>query len=185
RPNFWDATRGYSGERGLSQGDELVRALFQIQRKRERPLLLVPLVFLWSKFPDQPGLKPIDFVLGPRGWPSPVRSIGQYLVNRRHVALQVGEPMNVQSLLETTTGLPDDVRVRRITYAMLRRLERERRSITGPAQKTPSRVRQEILRSPRLQSAIEDTARAPGTNRQRQTQRALSMLREVQATPGP
>jgi len=182
-PNFWDATRGYSGERGLSQGDEVVRALFQIQRKRERPLLLVPLVFLWSKFPDKPGLKPIDFVLGPRGWPSPVRSIGQYLVNRRHVALKLGEPINLQTFLANTSGLLDEVRVRRITYAMLRRLERERRSITGPAQKPPARVRQEIMRSPKLRSVIDDLAKSEGGDHRRQNQRALGMLRELQATP--
>lgn len=184
-PNFWDATRGYSGERGLRQGDELVRALFEIQRKQERPLLLVPLVFLWSKFPDKAGLKPIDFVLGPRHWPSPVRSIAQYLVNRRHVALKLGEPMNVQTFLENTQGLLDEVRVRRITYAMLRRLERERRSITGPAEKPAARVRHEIIRSPKLRNAIEDLARAEGGDRHRFAQKALAMLREIQAIPGP
>lgn len=183
-PNFWDATRGYSGERGLRQGDELVRALFQIQRKRERPLLLVPLVFLWSKFPDKAGLKPIDFVLGPRGWPSPVRSIGQYLVNRRHVALKLGEPMNVQTFLNNTNGLLDDVRVRRITYAMLRRLERERRSITGPAEKPAARVRLEIVRTPRLRNTIDDLTRSEGGERDRHHQRAIALLREIQATPG-
>jgi len=184
-PNFWDATRGYSGERGLRQGDELVRALFEIQRKQERPLLLVPLVFLWSKFPDKAGLKPIDFVLGPRHWPSPVRSIGQYLVNRRHVALKLGEPMNVRTFLDNTQGLLDEVRVRRITYAMLRRLERERRSITGPAEKPAARVRHEIVRSPKLRNAIEDLARSEGGDRQRFAQKALTMLREIQAIPGP
>lgn len=184
-PNFWDATRGYSGERGLRQGDELVRALFEIQRKHERPLLLVPLVFLWSKFPDKPGLKPIDFVLGPRHWPSPVRSIAQYLVNRRHVALKLGEPMNVRTFLENTHGLLDEVRVRRITYAMLRRLERERRSITGPAEKPAARVRHEIIRSPKLRNAIDDLARVEGGDRHRFAQKALTMLREIQAIPGP
>ncbi|HEY6724569.1 MAG TPA: 1-acyl-sn-glycerol-3-phosphate acyltransferase [Polyangiaceae bacterium] len=184
-PNFWDATRGYSGERGLRQGDELVRALFEIQRKHERPLLLVPLVFLWSKFPDKAGLKPIDFVLGPRHWPSPVRSIAQYLVNRRHVALKLGEPMNVRTFLDNTQGLLDEVRVRRITYAMLRRLERERRSITGPAEKPAARVRHEIVRSPKLRNAIEDLARVEGGDRHRFAQKALAMLREIQAIPGP
>ncbi len=183
-PNFWDATRGYSGERGLREGDELVRALFQYQRKHERPLLLVPLVFLWTKFPDKSGLKPIDFMIGPRGWPSPVRSIGQYMVNRRHVALKLGEPLNVQTFLSNTSGLLDEVRVRRITYAMLRRLERERRSIIGPAQKPAERVRHEIVRSPKLRGAIEDLAKSDGGDKGRHTERALAMLREIQATPG-
>lgn len=181
-PNFWDALGSATGERGLNEGDELVRALFEVQRRREQPLLLVPLVFLWSKFPDKPGLKPVDFIIGPRGWPSPIRSIGQYMYNYRHVALRLGEPLNVQTFLESAQGLDEEVLVRRITYAMLRRLERERRGITGPAQKSPDRVRQEIIRSPKLRTVIDDLA-SNQAERRATNQRALGMLKELQATP--
>lgn len=181
-PNFWDALGSATGERGLNEGDELVRALFEVQRRRQRPLLLVPLVFLWSKFPDKPGLKPVDFIIGPRGWPSPIRSIGQFMYNYRHVALRLGEPLDVQAFLASSSALDEEVRVRRITYAMLRRLERERRSITGPAQKSPERVRQEIVRGPKLRSVIDDLSNTAAERRATE-QRATSMLKELQATP--
>jgi glycerol-3-phosphate O-acyltransferase len=75
------------------------------------------------------------------------------------------------------------VLVRRMTYAMLRRLERERHSVTGPLQKAPDRVRHEIVRGPRLQELIDDLAAEKPGERAKVTERALDMLKELQATP--
>ena len=72
--------------------------------------------------------------------------------------------------------------VRRLTYAVLGRLERERRSVTGPAEKPPERVRQEIIRSPKMRAVIDDLA-DERTDKYMLRQRALEMLKELQATP--
>lgn len=182
-PNALDIVAGASGGRGLKEGDELIRTLIDLSREREQPLLLVPQVFVWSKSPDTRGTKPIDFVLGPREWPGAIRTVGQFLLNYRHVALRVGEPLDLSEYLANQQAASDAVHVRRITYAMLRRVERERRSVTGPAAKPPDRVRHEILRSPRLRSTIEELAGVRTRDRAVLVSRALAILREMQATP--
>ncbi len=159
-PGVLDVAAGASGGRGLKEGDELVRTLIDLQRERKAPILLVPQVFVWTKQPDTRGTRRMDFLLGPREWPSPARTVGQFLSNYKHVALKAGEPLDLSEFLEGANGASDAVRVRRVTYAMLRRLERERRSVTGPAEKAPDRVRMEILRSPRLRKVISDLAGA-------------------------
>jgi glycerol-3-phosphate O-acyltransferase len=64
----------------------------------------------------------------------------------------------------------------------LRRLERERRAVLGPARKTPDRLREEVVRSPKLQKVIHDMA-GEGTDERRViTSRALAMLQEMQAS---
>jgi glycerol-3-phosphate O-acyltransferase len=98
------------------------------------------------------------------------------------VALRAGEPLDLSAFL-AKDGVSEDQAVRRITYAMLARVERERRSVTGPAEKPPDRVRMEIVRSPRLRGVIEDLAGEKPTDRYVVTARALAMLRELQATP--
>ena len=55
-----------------------MRTLFDLQRLRREPILLVPQVFVWTKQPDTRGRRPLDFVLGPREWPSPARTVGQF-----------------------------------------------------------------------------------------------------------
>src|SRR5689334_17732636 len=154
-PGVLDLAAGATGGRGLKEGDELIRTLFEVQRQNQsRPILLVPQVFVWTKRPDTRGTRTLDFLVGPREWPSPVRTLWQFLGNYRHVELKAGEPLDLRAYLETAAPAADESHVRRIVYAILRRLERERRSVTGPAQKPPDRVRHELVRSPKLQATI-------------------------------
>ncbi len=182
-PGVIDVATGATGGRGLKEGDGLLQTLMRQQGERDTPILLLPQVFVWTKQPDTRGTRPLDFVLGPREWPSPLRTVGQFLYNYKHVALKVGEPLNLKEFLASSEDASDDVAIRRITYAMLRRLERERRSVTGPAEKAPDRVRLEIVRSPKLRSVIRDLAGERPADRYVLTGRALGMLKELQATP--
>lgn len=182
-PSVIDVAAGATGGRGMKEGDEIVQALFRIQRRSERPLILLPLVFVWSKSPDKLGSRPMDLLLGPRHWPTPARALGQFAYNFKHVALRTAEPLVISEMLANNPGLSDDVLVRRITYAVLRRLERERRAVVGPAEKAASRVREEILRSPRLRSVVDDLAGQDPEARKAQTAKAVAMLKELQARP--
>jgi glycerol-3-phosphate O-acyltransferase len=183
-PSVFDVAAGASGTRGLKEGDELVRTLFELQRRSDRPIFLVPQVFVWSKAPNTRGTEPFDFIIGSREWPSPTRTVAQFFYNYRHVELKVGEPINLQQFLNSQNGASDQGIVRRLTYAVLARLERERRNITGPAEKAPERVRQEIIRSPKLRAVIDDLA-DERESRFALQKRADEMLRELQATPDP
>jgi len=182
-PGVIDVAAGASGGRGLKEGDEHVRTLIRMQRNRRKPILLVPQVFVWTNRPDTQGTQWLDFILGPREWPSPIRAIGQFLYNYRHVELKAGEPLDLLRYLETEQECSDDVHVRRVIYAMLRRLERERRTVTGPAQQPPDRQRLQVLRSPKLQAAIAHMAGERVEDRNALNHRVLKLLKEMQATP--
>ncbi len=182
-PSVLDVAAGATGGRGMQEGDELVRALIDIQRKSERPLILLPLVFVWSKGPDKLGLRPMDLLLGPRHWPTPARALGQFAYNFKHVALRTAEPLEISELVRDNPGLSDEVLVRRLTYAVLRRLERERRAVVGPAEKAAERVRTEIVRSPRMREVIDDLSGNDPEAKKANVGKALSMLKELQALP--
>jgi glycerol-3-phosphate O-acyltransferase len=181
-PGVLDVATGASGGRGLKEGDELVKTLFQLQRRQERPIFVVPQVFVWTKFPDKRGTEPFDFLLGPREWPSPARTAAQLLHNFKHVELKLGEPIDLSVFLNETTGATDAVRLRRLNYMVLGRLERERRSVIGPAEKAPERVRHELIRNPRLRAVIDDLV-DERNDRHTLVKRAHEMLKELQATP--
>lgn len=181
-PGVLDLAAGASGGRGLTEGDALMRTLIDVQRERERPILLVPQVFVWSRLPDTRGTRPLDLLLGPREWPSALRTAGQVLANASNAELRTGEPISLARYLRESDAPSDAVRVRRITYALLRRVERERVAITGPAQKPPDRVRDEILRSPRLGRVVEELAGERAEDRGAVLAEAERMLRGLQAT---
>jgi glycerol-3-phosphate O-acyltransferase len=58
--------RKVGARRSLSEGDDLIRALFALQRGRSTPILLVPQVFVWTKSPDRREGGVVDALLGSR-----------------------------------------------------------------------------------------------------------------------
>jgi glycerol-3-phosphate O-acyltransferase len=183
-PGMLDLAAGASGGRGLKEGDELIRTLFEVQRSDpSKPILLVPQVFVWTKRPDTRGTRAFDFLVGPREWPSPVRTMWQFLANYRHVELKAGDPLDLRAYLESAGPASDETHVRRVVYAVLRRLERERRSVTGPAEKPPDRVRDEIIRSPKLQATIRAISTTKNEDARELTEKAANILKKLQAMP--
>jgi len=182
-PGMIDLAAGTHG-RGQRQGDEHLRVLLRLQRERpEQPILLLPQVFVWTNRPDTQGTRLLDQVLGPREWPTTLRTIGQFLSNFRNVELRVGEPFDFAGYLKNAEDASDDVHVRRVMYAVLRRLERERRSATGPASSQPDRQRMRVLQSSSMQEVISNMAGERREDQRALYRRAGNMLRTMQATP--
>lgn len=168
--------------RGKIEGDRLIRSLFDVQRRGAARVLLVPQVFVWSRSAGTRGGNLVDALFGPSEWPGSLRSTAQFLANWRHAALRAGEPVDLAEFLAREgPGADDEVLVRRLTYALLRRLERERRAILGPARKPADRLREVMIRSPKLQKVIADLAGEGAKERAVITARAMAMLEELQA----
>ncbi len=168
-----------------SEGDALVKALFDLQGRMDRPIMLVPQVFVWSKRPESLEPSVVNFVLGPRDWPGRIRLAMEFLLNYRNVLLRAGEPIALSDFLVANAGESQETLVRRGTYALLRKVERERRAVLGPMRKPPDRVREEIIRSPKLSHTIRQLAGDGRAERMLLTARAYRMLRELEAAPDP
>jgi glycerol-3-phosphate O-acyltransferase len=63
-PGVIDVAAGASGGRGLREGDDHLRTLIELQRSRQRPILLVPQLFVWTNRPDTLGTHWLDVLLG-------------------------------------------------------------------------------------------------------------------------
>ena len=136
--------------RGKVQGDDGLRTLLDLQRTMDTPILLVPQVFVWSRHADEAQRGAVDVLFGPREWPGKLRTVAQFAMNYRQVSLRAGEPLDLKHFIaseareEEETHRPHDEErlVRRITYTLLRRLERQRHAILGPdqeARRSPAR----------------------------------------------
>jgi glycerol-3-phosphate O-acyltransferase len=173
---------GSAGRKGKIEGDPMIRALFDVQRRSPARILLVPQVFVWSRSAERRGGNLADAIFGPSEWPGNLRSTAQFLANWRHATLRAGAPVDLTEFLEREgPGATDDVLVRRLTYVLLRRLERERRAIVGPARKGSDRLREEVIRSPKLQRVIADMAGEGAAERQVMTARAIAIMRAMEA----
>jgi len=176
---------GRVSRKGARIETDLVLTLVEAQRKSNTPVLLVPQTFIWGKLPGNQERGVWDFLLGPTEWPGPVRTFFRFLYNYRHALLRTGDPFDLHAFLAAHPQLSDVEAADKVRYALLRILERERAIVVGPTKKTPQRLRDEVLHSPRLRKHIEATMRATGRREKSIHEEIDRELRKLCATPDP
>ena len=176
-----------ASHRGRNEGNELLRVLIELQRgmKGRGEIMLVPQTLVWTYRPERLGFSLVDTVFGSADFPGELRAAGQLLFNHRNSVIRVGEPVSLRDFLAQEGSGDDAVAARRLTYALLRKVERERRAVLGPAQKPIDRVREEVLKSPKLQATLRDLAGPDDTARTLLEGKARGMLRELETMPDP
>ncbi len=167
------------------EADQLALALLEFQRQSERPVLLVPQLFFWTLQPDRTSLKMRDLLLGPPDSPSAPLATMHLFANSGGVRLAATEPINLRNFLEQHPGIPDELLVRRLVYAVLRRLARERRGVLGPVARAPERLRADVVRSPKVRDLIDDLSGQDPKQAAELRAKALDLTRELQAVPEP
>ncbi|MGB5349950.1 MAG: 1-acyl-sn-glycerol-3-phosphate acyltransferase [Polyangiales bacterium] len=170
---------GSQARRGRELEVDLIETLVAKQRTNPQPILLVPQTFVWSKQAGTASPSLLDLLFGPVQWPGRVRVFCQFLLNYRDAKLRSGEPFNLQHFLEKNPGLTDTEAADKIRYALLRRMERDRAVIIGPMKKTTARMQDELLRSPRVRTHIEQYALEKGISYAKAESIAHRQLRKL------
>ena len=165
------------------EGDQLVNTLLEFQRQSGRPIMLLPALFVWTQHPSRDELKARDLLIGPPEAPSATWTIARLLSDPRRVRLRGAEPLNLVEYLRANSHLPQKALARRLVYSMMRRLGKERRGFIGPTVKAPERIREDIIRSPRMREIIEDLAGGDAKLANELRHRALGMMVQLQARP--
>ena len=205
-----------ASHRGRSEGHDLLRSLIALQRsmtaRGAAEIIMVPQTLVWTSRPERLGFSLVDTLFGSADFPGELRAAAQLLLNHKNTVIRAGEPVSLRDFLaqegladeggaarrsaELRPRTPaDEVAARRLTYALLRKVERERRAVVGPVQKPTDRIREEVLRSPKLQAVLRDLAgyvggdpRTPGPADKALAvleDKARGMLRELMTTPDP
>lgn len=173
-------------QRGRSEGAGLLEALLSEQIDAPSlDIMMLPQTFVWSQRPEKRGLSIADSLFGPADFPGDLRQSAQFLVNHRNAMLRSGEPLSLRDFLTDHEGPPSRAKARQLTYALLRKVERQRRSIIGPAHKAPDRIREEVVRSPKLQAVIADLAGPNIAQRAFITHKAREILSQMQTIQDP
>lgn len=178
-PGLVSIPRGVAGE-----SDERLQTLIDLQARLPAEVMLLPVVFIWSAHAENRGFSVLDGLFGPTDMPGDARAVAQFLMHHKSCAVRAAEAVSLREFREAD---PDSgpARVRRLTYALLRKVERERRAIVGPARKAPDRVRDEVLRSPKLRHIVSDMVKHGGADAEATARRADKLLKELSATPSP
>lgn len=166
-------TSGYS--------EHHVETLLELQRRQDRPILLLPETLLWTK--RAVGLRPtiIDAIFGDREAPGRLRELLGFLWHSADARYHVGIPVNLADVLERQKGQTDRTSAKKVRWAILHHLAREEALRTGPAQRPPARTRQMVLKDPGVRRFIAAQAERSGEPAQALEARAHEMLLKISA----
>ncbi len=176
---------GSRARRGEKTEADLIRTLVETQRKIDQPILLVPQTFIWNIRPPKQKRGLVDLFFGPVEWPGKVRVFFQFLFNYRNARLRSGTAFDLRAFIESHQDLTDLEIADKVRYALLRRIERERRLVQGPTKKTTGRMLEELLRSPRVRRRIRAHAEQTGKSIPKVEKDARKMLKQLAANQQP
>ena len=121
-----------------------VETLVDLQKTMEKPIYVVPEFVVWKQSVPRPKQSIWDMFFGDPDAPGALRKLFSFLRHSRRAFYSVGEPINVQELLNADQeGHAAEV----LRTEILRRFNIERRAVAGPALKRASQIRDEILRN--------------------------------------
>jgi len=159
--------------------------LVRLQRSLARPIFFVPVVLLYSRRPQRLRPSAWDVLFGSPEAPSAFATAVGFLRNVRRAFLSVGRPVDLKAFLADRPGLADAIVARTVRGALHQHLARELRTALGPPMKTPSRVREKVLRDRALRGTLEALARETGRTPAALQAEAVKCLEELASRYSP
>ncbi|SEU20423.1 1-acyl-sn-glycerol-3-phosphate acyltransferase [Stigmatella erecta] len=158
-------------------------ALVAMARKADRPVFLVPELFVWEKRPAR--LKPgiMDIVFGSPEAPGFLHSLLAFFRNYRRAQFRIGEPIDLRRFIDENPQDSDEVLARKVRSSLHHHLARETRAVFGPPAKPPERLIEETLRDRQLHKALDAHAATTGRRPESVYREARRNLEAIAARP--
>lgn len=170
---------------GKESEEDPFPALVALARRSERPVYLVPELFVWEKRTAslQPSL--LDRIFGSPETPGFLHSLVAFMRNYRRAQFRVGEPIDLKRFIDQNPGASDEVLARKVRSALHHHLARETRAVFGPPVKRPERIIDETLRDRQLRKVLDAHAQETGRRPESVLREARRNLRAIAAQPSP
>ena len=154
-------------------------ALVALARKSERPVFLVPELFVWEKWNVR--LKPAwaDYVFGSPEAPGFLHSVLAFFRNYKRAQFRVGQAIDLTALVKASADQSDALLARKVRSTLHVHLARETRTVFGPPFKPPERIIDETLRDRGLRRSLQvisDTSGRKLESVQREARRDLNAI---------
>jgi glycerol-3-phosphate O-acyltransferase len=143
---------------GRSTKEDPFPALVSFTRKSDRPVYLVPELFVWEKSRER--LKPavLDYIFGSPEAPGFLHSVVAFWRNYRRAQFRIGDPVDLRKFIEERPDAPDALIARKVRGALYHHLARETRAVFGPPPKSADRLIEEALRDRTLNRSLQEHA---------------------------
>lgn len=161
--------------------------LIDIQRSLQKPVVIVPVIMFFSKFPDRSASNLLDMLFGTAINPGRIRRLVTLFKSPDKLFVEVSEPLNLQGFLNRSefqdkTG---DLLSRRLRSHLIDQINRHRVSTIGPMLKSPEELKESILTHERLKNFMEHHAEVKNLPLHKIHKQAEEHLDEIAARYNP
>lgn len=150
------------GARRDGAAPDPIDTLLAAQRRAARPIVVVPVVVMWSRRPEKARSEVERFVLGAEDEPGPLQKLFRVALGQGSAVVQAGAPLDMAELVERLDGEPPRRQARYARLMLRRYLYRERHTIRGPRIRPYRWVRRTVLTSPEVQDVVRTEAAETG-----------------------
>ncbi len=164
-----------------------IRHLIEIQQNLEHPIIIVPLVMFFSKFPKRSTSGVLDMLFGTEINPGRIRRLITLFKNPGKVFVEVSDPLDLQDFLNHS-----DIQEKSFDHIspllrakLLFQINRHRVSTIGPVPKTPEELKESILTHDRLRHFMERHAEIKNIPIHKIHKQASEHLDEIAAKYNP
>ncbi len=132
-----------------------LRAIIDAQKRGDKPLVIVPVDFIWSRRPPSESRSMVDILFGEKEEPGRIRKFVLFWRNyKRRAQAMLGAPIEVKGLIESNPGASSEELTARLRQILKSTLRLQRRTITGPTIRPRSAMIQEVLSDEGLDELI-------------------------------
>jgi glycerol-3-phosphate O-acyltransferase len=176
------------GEKGYYRrtvfvGHDPLEHLLKIQEKMQEPIFVVPLVLLYSRHPVRERRGLLEIFLGQKDQPGLIRKILSFFQGYSDAVLEVGEPLDLQSVLPELSAVFSQRRkqVFELRRGLIDSVDNIKRAIVGPTLKSKLEIKEIILHHPRLEAFMQRRARSSNQEIWKVRMEADKYLEEIAA----
>ncbi len=148
----------FNSARGRETRQDPFPDLVQLAKTSNRPIFLVPELFVWEKWQQSLSPSLFDRVFGSPEAPGFIHSVGAFLRNFRRAQFRVGEPIDLTEFVKRHPSTPDQVLARKVRSSLHHHLARETRGVFGPPRKPVERLIDEAMRDRFFQDTVKSVA---------------------------
>ncbi len=134
-----------------------VEFLISLQKRIDRPILLVPQLMFFSRNPRRARLRLMDMLFGTEDEPGRLRLLTSLFKNPGNVFVELSPPIDMRRFLARAeiAAHRSDYQAAILRGEILAQISRHRQSITGPVLKSRAELKESILTGERFQQFMQ------------------------------
>ncbi len=159
-----------------SVGASVFERLIELQKRSEKPILLLPQTIIWRR---DPAVSQIYGAFGELDTRGTLRKLWSFWRHYKEATVKIGEPIHLQRFLAEHEGLDEHVVARKLMRILLVHFSHEALSIRGPALKPAALLDREIIESPQFQADMRKAGCEEQLDEERALARSKRYLKEI------